>query len=273
MIESKNKRALSLEEATQLLKAKRRLDEVTKFDQFALVDLESKTITDIKLFSSLLRKRLKAYEELCLCIDQIQNASNKPEGEEKVIPSTFSDQRLHNPFFSLISARNNYHSKIYERLNFRINSVFELVEEYLDHLHSDPYQESALTLISSNSEQLGSLLSSSQPRVEKVEAVEEELRKIKEILQKDFEEKSRISKNNKKVEDINQAITEKRDKGVMVNPADSESSIIKKPNMRTSQKKVDIEDIKVDMKADVVASELMTKSRADYTFICFSGKD
>ena len=269
MTDSKKIKILSQTQSSQLIQIKRELEEAQSFDPFLAFDQKSKVITDFTSFSAAINRTLRVYEELKFILSRIQKNEKSEENEDQ----STQDQKIVEPssndlFFKLLDTRNNYHFQTYEKPQFRISGVFNLVEEYLDRLNSDPYQESSRALLSKNLERLSSLANNSKPQAEKVGEVEEEFRRIKRILEKDIDLKIKTVVLTKREPKLDQTKVAKRDKAIMVDQI--HLSLIKQLKKPKFLEKVDLKDIQIQIQDNEVASDFMSQSTGNFVFISYS---
>ena len=256
--------------------------ELRKLESFKLlesVDYDGNAIENFTYFRWLATQRLNCYESLELVLSQIEGdqspkdsfSGQKEQIESKSLPQT--GQSTLEYLVSFLRTRNNFHSKTYQKLLFRIQQVFKLVEEYLEKCYSDPYQSSAVTQISGNLIQLRSLTTNCfEPQADKVSAVEAEFKKINKILQSEVDLHLKTALFTKKEAEIKQGITEKRDKAVMTKTYQT-ATIDHQEHSRSLSFTTNPSEVKIEINNDEVASELMTKARKYATFMCYSGKN
>ena len=188
MLHSDRIKTLSQKEVSELVKGQRKLIDLQNYDPFLAFNPNSGTINNFSYFSQTIKKSLKAYETLAMVVDNIENSLYDAtgsdiglEGEPNIDPD--SQEYL---LFQLLKERNKLHLTTYEIIKFKVKSVFNLVEQYLDQVTSDEYQSTAMSLLAINLQNLQSLLTSPKQQSSKVGLVQDEFEHIRDILNKEL---------------------------------------------------------------------------------------
>ena len=271
MIRAKTSKKLNQRQYNTLKKHQRELEELSHINPFHLIHQDSKTITDFTQFSKTIQKTSKIFESLNLLAHQLETSYQ----EHYLNIDLTRDPLFQNlNFFTkkgiqLLSNRNRLHFKTFEKVKFRLRSIFGLVEDYLAELDADLDQEYCQEILRENLERLRNLVKFNEPQAEKVKEVETEFSAIKRVIDEKIEfERTNILKSLKD-EVFRQGMIEKRDKAVMTKLI----NIIETREEPEEIPTTPLEEISVKIDADELSSELMTKIDTNWTFITYSEKN
>ena len=270
MIERNRQVLLSEGEAIELIRAQKELKRASKFDPFLVFDEQSRLIQDMNYFSESIKRSLKAYEELSFVAQKLKERQQADDSDlESNIgqllmveskPLTFTNKAAY------------FHFNISKKLEFKLNGIFELVDEYLGELQLDEFREHHQPLLSTNLLQLKTILESSESQAEKVPIIAQEFSKIKYILSTNL-----LSKTKKEAEFLNVSNIEvlprpTRDKSVMTQLRGAEMVDLEEEEKK-SPGFVDFESINVIVDDSELSHDLLEKVESGYPSICFNGKD
>ena len=261
---------LTKKEVSKLVFAQKQLEELDSLNPFLVFDEEEELISDFKYFSTTILKKKKVLEDLNFLVNQIsershQNSSHQSNNpEEGELCSDFKD------YLEYLQKRNSFHFTTLLKLKFKIQGIIKFVQDYLAELKLDSYQAEPRKLLSSNLLQLQALITTPDSPVKKIIPIEEEFKKIKTILEKQFEsKKNQLLMINNPENFKMKVLTKNQNKSVMTNEEETNTQERKEEKAD----KTDISQVKAEVDDSETASSLVSVNSGSHTSIRYTKKD
>ena len=253
-------------EASQFLVLKKQLEKLNRFDEFTLFDQNTGSVNNFDFFSNLVEDKAKVYDSLNFLIQKVRNGAGEGPGEEELAALGENPDFFQKHGLRLYGVNSQLHLNTFDQIQFKMEGIFKLVEDYLDQLDSDMSQEFFKMLLEANLNKLRTTLTSQQSNSEKISDVHHEFLKIKKILEEklEFERKNILriegDSGDRLLGDMDVLVH----KGVMV--SESKSTQID----RLQQEGAITEKIEVEVEAYEVASDIGARF-STHNYICFNG--
>ena len=257
--------------SNQLTKIQKKLKKLNQFDEFSLFQPNTTSVHNFDFFATHIEDKAKAYDSLHFIINKIKKDSqvddhNPANDSEELgnqgnvaLPQNigfFNKQGVHMYKSSL-----EVHLTTFEKIQFKLKQIFGLVEDYLDQISPDIYQECLNEIIDPNLKNLKKMITSEETsNPEKVRKIEEEFKKIQKTLRKKFHSEAKNLLKTAKINQIDNRLTKQlaqtRDKSIMVIEPKPEKSA----NKASSQPKIELERIKINIQTATDSSNLISPS-------------
>ena len=237
-----------------LTKSIKNLEKISNSDIFNLVSSGGSQIDDFDKFCSIVRERAIGYDQLNFIVDCLKTKQREGFQRES------SDRDASNQLLTLLKVRNDFHLKTFRKLKFKFRQIFDEVRGYIGHIQSDPYQSSVVDLLSENIAQLSQQVANPEPEALNLVSIEDQFKKINQKLL----EEPNTSQNDKlyiqKDSTLNHLMTKKRDKSIMVQAPNPETTPNTDPEMT-------LDAVKINSKY------ISSIDEVNVHVICFSVKD
>ena len=261
---------ISKKVARQIQALHKQLQKLNRFDEFTLLDLSSASINNFDLFKNIISDKLRLYESLNFLMNSPTKSERSVGFDPDMDPVFQTANFLNKQGLSSVHNRSLLHFTTFEKIQFKMEGIFCLVEEYLDQLDTDLHQEHFQEMLEANLDQLRAVLIDQQDSVpERVRRIEEEFQKIDQILRKklNFERENvaRILEGSE--ESLRKEMVRTRDKAVMViEPGNTKKE-------ENGAKYIDIEKIKVEVEVQKTDYKPNDADSEAMKCICLTGEN
>ena len=212
----------------QLLYLYKLLEKVKHSEDFDPFEQKSTSANNFDGFATFLEDKAKINDSINLLIQNLAMAADRGGFDSELNSLPLNQGFLERESRSLFGISKRLFFFAFEKIKLKMNEIFSIVEDYLDQAEPDLYEESLPGFIEDNLKELRTALGSQSSNSKKIRKIEEEFKKIDNIIKEELELKRINLRGSVQLEDsqkrvsndakmrIKKNLLSTRDKGVMV---------------------------------------------------------